>query len=466
MTTKRFKAVVIGTGAGGAPAAMILAQHWGEGVGILEAGKQVSPPAMNQIERDMVPAFYVQGGVQATEDGTLSVLQGQAVGGSTIINDALCFRPPPELAERWQAYGISFSLEELEPFVKQAEELMEVSQIPKSMINRANYLVGLGAARLGWPGERLHHNAVGCVECGFRHIGCAYTAKKSTELSFVPAALQAGAKLFPNTSVHHLERTAQGWRIDCGETTFEAEHVVLAAGVVQTPTILLRSGIQAGDNLQFHVQTVAYGDFDERVDGFNGIPMSYGVLQFADVYGHRGPGYLIEGVSVQPMAFSVHLPFEGLEHQETLERYRHLAGALSLVRSTSRGSVTLKGDRPSIEYPVNRHDLERLADFYQQITKLFMAAGASRTLLTHRELRWVTEPTPVPHMNLGSFYVYTAHPFGGANRGQTTDDVGRVKDQKNLWVLDASAFPEAPGVNPQITIAAMALQGASRIVSS
>lgn len=460
-----YKAIVIGSGAGGAPAAATLAEAWGGGVALLEAGKHLQARDFTQIERDMVPALYAQSGVQGTDDGAMSVLQGRVVGGSTTINDALCFTPPPELDARWAALGAEIDTAALAPYVAQVEEVLQVSQIPRSMINRANYLVGLGAARMGWAGERLRHNSVGCVQCGFRHLGCAYDAKQSMNQTFVPRAVAAGAVLLPEHPVHHLSRSGGIWTVHLDDRTLTAEHVVLAAGVVQTPTILLRSGIPAGEGLQFHVQTVAWGDFADPVDGFNGIPMAYGVMAFSDIYGHQGPGYLIEGVSVQPLAFSVQPQFEGPEHDEALSRYRHLAGAVSLLRSKTRGRVTLRDDAPVLDYPMGIEDTSRLAHFYDRATELFLAAGAERVLLAHRHVRWVDKPTPVPTFDPNTFYVYTAHPFGGANRGQTTDAVGRVPGQPGLWVLDGSAVPEAIGVNPQVTIAALALEGAARLLA-
>jgi choline dehydrogenase-like flavoprotein len=462
----RYKAVVVGSGAGGAPAAAALGSAWGDGVALLEAGVAFLPHENTQRERDVVPRVYAGGGLQGTEDGTLAVHQGRVLGGSTKINDALCFRPPPELDARWRALGAEIDTARLAPFVDEVERTLSVSQIPREMINRANYLVGLGAARLGWAGERLRHNSVGCLQCGFRHLACAYDAKQSTDRTFVPRAEAAGAKVHTGHAVHHLSRAGGAWRVHLDDgRTLDAEHVVLAAGIVQTPAILMRSGIPAGEGLQFHVQTVAWGDFDDPVDGFAGIPMAYGVMEFADVYGRTGPGYLIEGVSVQPLAFSVQPPLEGLDHDSVLSRYRHLAGAVSLVRSKSRGRVTLRGDRPSIDYPLVTEDTVRLEHFYDRATELFLAAGARRVLLSHRHVRWVDRPTPVPTMEPGSFFVYTAHPFGGANRGGTTDAVGRVVGQPNLWVLDGSAVPEAIGVNPQVTIAALALEGAARLLA-
>jgi len=457
---KHYKAIVIGTGAGGGPAAATLADAWGEGVAIIEAGPHLLGYQLTQIEREMIPRLYAQGGAQGTEDGSLSVLQGRVVGGSTLINDALCFRPPPELTERFAAHGVS--LEGIGPYVDRVWADLSASKIPREMINRSNYLVGLGAARLGWSGERLHHNSVGCMQCGFRHLGCSYAAKRSTNLSYVPRALASGAALHAETTVHHLERRDGSWVVHTERGAFAAEHVVLCAGVVYTPTILLRSGFAAGEGLQFHVQTVAWGDFEDPVDPFAGIPMSYGVLEFSDVYGHTGPGYLIEGVGVQPGSFGVQPQLDGTAHDEVLGRYRHLAGALCLVRSTSRGRVRLKGDRPAIDYALDSHDLDRLGHFYEKAVEMFLAAGATRALLSHRHHSWVQAPIR-PEMRQGQFYVYTAHPFGGANRGSITDAEGRMAE--GLWVLDASAVPEAPGVNPQVTIAALAIQGAERLVA-
>lgn len=466
--SRPLRVAVIGSGAGGAPAAARLARAWGEGVGIFEAGQHNRPNDFNQVERDMLPRLYAQAGAQATEDGSIAVLQGVGVGGSTVINDALCFAPPPELAERWRPWGVDLETDPLDAYVAEVEARLHVTEIPRSQINRANYLVGLGASRLGWAGERLRQNSPGCLQCGFRHLGCAYGVKQSMDQTFIPDALESGAQLWSKTPIEYLESVGGSWRLHTRAGAFDAEHVVLAAGVVQTPRLLLRSGIDAGGNVQFHLQNTVWGEFDEPVDAFNGVPMSYGVLEFADVYGHRGPGYLIEGVGVQPAAFSVQPQAEGAALAEILARYRHLAGALSLVRPVGRGRIRLGPDkRAKIEHPLVEADARRLADFYAHGAELMLAAGARRVLLTHRDSGWVSK-VPDPggfDMRPGRFYLYTAHPFGGAVRGDVLDGVGRVRGQHKLWVLDASGFPEAPGVNPQITIAALALQGAERILA-
>ncbi len=465
--TKRFKAVVVGSGAGGAPAARELARQWGDGVAIIEAGRDYAPGDLTQLERDMVPRLYVGAGTQGTEDGHVGILQGQAVGGSTLVNDAICFRPPPEIVDRWRQYGVELDFAELESLADEVEQAMGVVQIPKSQINKANYLVGLGAARLGWHGERLRHNSPGCVECGFRHVGCTYGVKRSTNLSFIPDAVAAGAHLLTETTVRSLSHSGDGWIVETSAGQIRSDVVVLAAGIVQTPAILLRSGINAGNGLQFHVQSVAWGDFGSPVDGFNGIPMSYGVMEFADVYGRRGPGYIMEGVGVQPMAFSVQPPGQGAFKSEILSRYRYLSGVLCLVRARGRGSVRLdrNGD-PVISYDLDPFDAQRVGHFYNSAAELYFAAGARRVLLPHRRIGWLHNLPGSMDIRPGLQYLYTAHPFGGACRGTVTDSDGQVVGQKNLWVLDASGFPEALGVNPQVTIAAMSIKGARQILGN
>lgn len=464
---RRAKAIVIGSGAGGAPAAARLAAAWGDGVVVLEQGEARRGPDFTQLEREMVPALYAGAGAQATEDGSIGFLQGVGLGGSTMINDALCFAPPPEIVPRWSVYGVDFDADPLDRYVAEVEAVLHVGEIPPSQINRANYLVGLGAARLGWRGERLRHNSPGCLQCGFRHLGCSYDAKQAMHLTYLPRAAEAGARFVTGAAVRYLERAAGGWRVFAGDDEWLAEHVVLAAGVVGTPTLLLRSGIEAGRDLQIHLQPTAFGDFRDPVHAFDGIPMSYGVLEFADVYGERGPGFLIEGVGLQPMAFAVQPPAGGDRMPEILDRYRFLAGALGLIRSAGRGTITLGVEgRPRIDYPLVPADAERVGQFYARAVELMMAAGAERVLVTHRDVGWTTQlRADAATIEPGRQYLYTAHPFGGAGRGTTTDAVGRVKGRPNLWVLDASAFPEALGVNPQITIAALALQGAERLLA-
>jgi choline dehydrogenase-like flavoprotein len=465
---KTAEVVVIGSGAGGAPAAYRLAKAWGDGVVVLEQGRARRGADFTQLERDMVPALYAGGGAQSSEDGSIGFLQGVGLGGSTVINDALCFAPPPEMIPRWSVYGVDLAGDPLDAYVAEVEAMLHVSEIPQSHINRANYLLGLGAAKLGWRGERLRHNSPACLQCGFRHLGCAYDAKKAMHLTYLPAAVAAGARVHPEQTVRYVEAAGDGWRVVAGEHEWRCRHVVFAAGVVGTPTLLLRSGIDAGHDVQIHLQPTAFGDFADPVHAFDGIPMSYGILEFADVYGVRGPGFLIEGVGLQPMAFAVQPPAGGDRMPEILARYRFLAGALGLIRSAGRGRISLgQAGRPRIDYPLVEADAARVAQFYARAVEVMMAAGAQRTLITHRDAGWLTAPPPAGSLAItpGRQYLYTAHPFGGAGRGTTTDGVGRVKGHRGLWVLDASAFPEALGVNPQITIAALALQGADRLLA-
>jgi choline dehydrogenase-like flavoprotein len=248
----------------------------------------------------------------------------------------------------------------------------------------------------------------------------------------------------------------------------QAEIVILAAGVLETPAILMRSGFEAGAGVQPHLQTVVWGDFADRVDGFNGIPMTYGVLEFADVYGHHGPGFVIEGVSLQPLAFSAQPPGDGELKSEILSRYRYLAGALMLLRPRGRGRVRLSADRPVVDFPWHVDDMARTKTFVSRAVELWLASGAKRALLPHRSRAWARAVEDVTDLEFSAhrYYAYSAHLFGGARRGDVCDSAGRVRGAAGLWVTDASSFPEALGVNPQVTIAALALITADEIAAS
>ncbi|MCB9765709.1 MAG: GMC family oxidoreductase [Alphaproteobacteria bacterium] len=461
-----YKALVIGSGAGGAPAAAALAARWGDGVLLVEAGRHNTRTDFTQVEADMVRRLYVAGGQQATEDGAVALLQGRGVGGSTVINDALCFRPPSHTFVHWLNHGVHIDEAALSPYVDEVWARLSVTRMSRAHINKANYLLALGASRLGLEAERLHHNSPGCVQCGFRNHGCAYGVKQSMDLTFAPLALERGAVLRDQTCVHHLERRGGVWEAHTTDgEVLRAERVALAAGAVQTPTLLLRSGIQAGEGFQVHLQTPAFGDFAEPVDGFAGISMAVGILEHADVFGRAGPGYIIEGVNVQPMAFAAWMQGDGEVYEGILRRYRHLAGALMVLRSKTQGRVRLgPGGRPAMDFAVSwAHDANALAHFYAQIHAIWRAAGADRVLLAHRHQQWFTDPPKDLPFGPGRQFLYAAHLFGGACRGHVLDEVGRVKGQDDLWVVDASGFPEALGVNPQVTIAALALQAAERM---
>ncbi|HLM73480.1 MAG TPA: GMC family oxidoreductase N-terminal domain-containing protein, partial [Polyangiaceae bacterium] len=169
---------VIGSGPGGAMAAMVAAEK-GLSVVLLEAGELLTPADMVQREEVMFPLLYWEGGGRTTKDRGIHVHQGRGLGGSSLHNLNLCKRIPPQVLARWrEARGLShLPPETWDALYREVEALLAISEVPRSMWNRHNLALEAGCRELGWAGAGLAHNRTGCIGSGFCEVGCSYDAK-------------------------------------------------------------------------------------------------------------------------------------------------------------------------------------------------------------------------------------------------------------------------------------------------
>src|SRR3712207_5289441 len=245
----RADVVVVGTGAGGAVVAKELAEG-GLDVVMLEEGEWVEAQDFTARPRDDSPRHYRDGAMVTTVGNVPIVLPlGRAVGGTTILNSATCYRTPSALLERWGLW----SPDELDPYFRRVERLFNVCRVPRELAGRNAHVMERGAQRLGWSGEYLHRAARGCVGSGVCAFGCPSGGKQHTANTYVPRAWDHGAITVTGaraTRVLHedgratgvLARTSGGGRL-----RVDADVVVVAAGTIHTPVLLRRSGIRHPD---------------------------------------------------------------------------------------------------------------------------------------------------------------------------------------------------------------------------
>ncbi|HKE12711.1 MAG TPA: FAD-dependent oxidoreductase, partial [Myxococcota bacterium] len=246
--TLRADVVVIGTGAGGAPVAARLAEA-GMDVVVLEAGPRLEPAQLTGDEGEMTAALYT---LHVAQGSGLSLYAGNCVGGSTLINDALCWRPPPEVLASWhEEHGLdAFSAAAFGAHVDRAWEDVHASPTGPDHLNRNARRLALGATRLGWAGEAMPRSVKGCANLGMCNFGCPSGAKQSTARTYIPQAEAAGARIVPNTRVDQIEvkggraqavlasRIDPVTRLRVGTLRVQARLVCVAAGVLGTPALL------------------------------------------------------------------------------------------------------------------------------------------------------------------------------------------------------------------------------------
>ncbi len=462
----RADAVVVGTGAGGAVVAKELAEV-GLDVAMLEEGEWVEPELLTARPRDISPRLYRDAGqVIAFGNVSIPVPLGRAVGGTTILNSATCYRTPPALLERWGLW----SAEELDPCFRRVERTFNVCRVPREVAGANAHAMQRGAERLGWSGEYLHRASRGCVGAGVCAFGCPTGGKQHTGNTYVPLAWDAGATTYTGCRVTEvlvkdrrahgvMARTAGGGRL-----RVDADLVVVACGAIETPGLLARSGVRGavrgalGGNLSIHPCSGVWAEFDEPVEQWRGVPQAYAVDEFA------AEGIMLEGWSGPPDMLALSLPAVGPEHRRLMVRARYVAQAGLMIRDSSRGRVRRVAGRTVVRYDVNDRDVELLVRAMALAAELELAAGATAVHLPIRGAKPVRDAAelrglraPAGRLGLSAF-----HPLGTAAAGAVVDADLRVRGIDGLMVADGSVVPSALGVNPQLTIMALATHAAFR----
>jgi len=470
-------AIVVGSGAGGAPVAAVLAEA-GLDVVLLEAGPRVETREFTGDEGGMTAKLWKMG---FAVDSGLSLYAGACVGGSTVINDALCFRTPPEVLERWRsAHGLSGLTEgAFAPFVERAWKDLHAEATGPDHTSKNAAALARGAAKLGWLADATPRSVKSCANFGLCNYGCPTGAKQSTLVTYVPRAEAAGARVVPDARVERVRIEAGAARgvdvalADGSRLQVDANVVCLAAGVLATPTILQKSGIPAGDGVQCHGSVHVSARFAEEIHGYYGPSMAYAVREFADVAGGRGPGVMIENTSAHQVSTASSLAGFGAEHSAKMAALPYLARALVVMRDRTRGRIEADG---AVRYAPTRDDLEILRHGMLSAARCYLAAGAEEVWLpVHgapavRRERDVDQLSEMTFSSRGLAHHYAVHLFGGAVMGHSPDagvcdESGACFAARGLYVTDASSFPTNTGVNPQITIVANALRIAEGIAA-
>ena len=456
-------ACVIGAGAGGAVAAAELAEG-GMRVVVLEQGPRHDADRFSARPLEMLARLYRDGG-QTTTLGTPPILLplGRGLGGTTLVNSGTCFRTPSHVLARWRdEFGLDALADEaaLDPCFARVEEALSIQEVTPELAGRNAAVARRGAEALGWSHGFLRRNARGCVGSGVCAFGCPTSAKQHVGITYVPRAEAAGAQVIAGADVRHVlvergqARGVEARLLDGGRLEVRAPTVVVAAGTIHTPLLLARSGLgresgQLGQNLALHPATGAFALMDELVDMAKGVPQSFYVDEFA------AEGIMFEGVAGPPSYVAMSLPLSGRRHAAAMASYRNLAMFGLMVSDRSRGSVRALAGRPVIRYELVEEDLARFRTGLARMQELFHAAGAREVYL------------PLPHgvtparARPRDLKLMAFHPLGTARadarpaHGVVDGDL-QVHGVQGVYVADGSVVPSSLGVNPQLTIMALA----------
>jgi choline dehydrogenase-like flavoprotein len=427
--------------------------------------------------------LYRRGGATLAVGNTvIPIPVGKGVGGTTTINSGTCFRVPGHTLAEWSASsGVDLAHGQLDPYYDEVARDLEIAPSPPSAIGRAGDLVARGCDALGWSHHPLARNAPGCDGQGLCAFGCPTDAKRSTNVSYVPRALAAGATCATGTRVHRV--VVEGGRATGVEATtsagtlrVRARAVVLACGTLHTAALLLSQGLaarsgQVGRNLSIHPATASMGLFDEAVGAFAAVPQGYGIDEFHD------EGLLFEGSSLPLEITGAMTPGFGPAWTALMDEAQRSLLFGFLVKDSSRGRVRAgPGGSPRITYWLNRRDTQKVHRGLALLARCFFAAGAREVVqpaMGHQRLRGLACVARFERARLAArhFDLTAYHPVGTCRMGadparSVVGPSGELHEVPGLYACDASIFPGSPGVNPQWTIMALSLRVADGLVAA
>lgn len=486
----RCDVVVVGSGAGGGTAAGVLAGA-GLDVVVLEAGEYRNEADFTHLEADAYRDMYLDGALKSTADGGIHVLSGATLGGGTVINYTTSLATPDVVRSEWDfvaGFTDVFTGAEFATSTDAVLRRLDVNKENGSPPMREQ-LMEKGLRELGWHVDEMPRNAVGCTQeaCGYCTMGCRIGAKRSTLHTFLQDAADNNARIVTGARVDRViagDGRASGVEARVGESvlTVEAEAVVLAAGALNTPAILLRSGLggpAVGDYLRLHPVTAVWARFDHRVEPWTGILQTRYSDEFADLDGD-GYGFRFETAPVHPLFPAGFIGWEdGPSFKRDILGLGHLDVGGILLRDRGHGKVTTREDgSPVWKYKISRHDQRHIREGVKRAAQMYASAGAVELISsTMRPVRWRPGTGSLEEFMEGVDAIgygsnrtsyFTFHQMGAARMGSdprssVVDELNEVHETRRLYVMDGSCFPTSSGVNPMVSIAAIAHRGATAL---
>ncbi len=488
--------VIIGTGAGGGITAETLAGA-GLRVVMLEEGQYRTPEEVPLREPWSFSRLYREGGAIPTKDGSLTVVQGRTVGGSTVVNWTSSFRTPEQTLRHWQQHhGIQgLGADDLAPYFDAIEQRLHIA--PWLDHNRNNQLLAEGAEKLGWNHAPIRRNVRDCAGHGYCGLGCPVTAKQGMDVTTIPSALDSGAVLVTRVRAERLELHGdrvtgvvamaldeRGVRPTGRRVFLRAPWIVVSAGAIQSPALLLRSRVPDPERrigrrtfLQIHNYSLSF--MREVIQPFYGAPQSIYSNQFTWRDGVTGrAGYNMEVVGAQPVVSMSFFKGLGSEMADYARRLPKLHILVSQIRDgfnddSQGGVVRLRDDGAGVlDYRINDFIRDGIRSSYLAMAECQFAAGAESVHPACSDAKpyrsWSEARSGIAALKLRApnVYINSTHPLGGCAMGgdPRTSVVradGRHHHLQNLYVIDGSVFPTSLGVNPCESIYTLAARNAT-----
>ena len=489
-----YDVVVVGSGAAGS---VLAARLTGQGrtVALIESGDYVperydaGAPARPRPhdELDNLLRYYKDAGLQVTDgDCRMSVLQGQCVGGGSVVNNAVCFRIPDQVRSLWaKEFGAAWAVDgrldaAYDRIARDLRIAPVTTAVPDGWINPSARHLASGARALG-RADALRPcdvNIEACLGCGYCNLACAYLRKRTVLQTLLPAAAATGRlRIFAGRRARAIVVRSTAYRAEgvIAERTrgggeprvIRGRRVAVAAGAVGSSALLGRTsaltplGLPIGERFSFNFGSPVHAEYETPVRAFDGLQMGHYYLEDLP-----RDGFVIETWFGPPATQSLSLPGWMDELHENIQRYAYYAAASPLVGSSAGSKIDTRHTLERIWIQLDGRDLDRLKHGLRRTCELFFSdSPAPRRVLIGARKGWSLTPGTYRSSidaiaSFDDLQISTAHPQGGnaldrAERGVVRPDF-RVRDTRDLYVVDASVFPASLGVNPQWTVMAVA----------
>ncbi|MFF4625148.1 FAD-dependent oxidoreductase [Nonomuraea jabiensis] len=480
---------VVGSGAGGAVIAARAAQA-GLSVVVLEAGPHRDEADFDQIDAH-ASEMYLRGGSLWSDNGQMGVLAGSVLGGGTLINSMVCLRTPMAIREQWAKEGLEgLDGPEFDRHLDTVWQRLDVNT-EATVYNANTRAMITGLAACGYAHERLPRNSSAeddPTRCGSCNAGCRLGCKRSTLHTYLQDAADAGARIVAECRADRVlieDGRAVGVAASLGggaELVVRAPAVVVAAGGIESPALLLRSGIggpAVGRNLRLHPAWIVTGVYDQPIQAWSGQIQS--AVSFDLTHCESGTGFLVESLALNPLTWAGQSPFtDARSHRDRLRDLPYFATWHGVSHDHGSGQVYLDADgQAAVRWALDDEIDRRVAlRAHLELARMHHAAGANEIFTFHwSDLRWrrgedfdgyLDELRAAP---ADDYTAFSAHQMGSCRMGASpeasvADGHGQLHDVRGVWIGDASALPSAPGVNPMITIMALAERTALALVEA
>jgi len=475
--------VVVGSGPAGSVVTYELAKA-GHRVVLVEEGPPFTPQEFRADGNISMARTMREGGLRSTSGTLMPVLQAICLGGGSLINSAMCVRPPAFIFDEWcTRFDLARTTRaDLDQHFDAVSEFLGIEPTPEEVQGPRNLLFRTGCDALGISSEPVDRNVRGCRGSGECYTGCRVRAKQSMDISYIPEAIKLGARVLTSLQVQRVLREGrravgvQGQVVEpfTGRTvhnfTVRARWVVLAAGCMATPVLLQKSGNlangsgQVGRNLQFHPGSAVAGVFPRDLSPIFGGTQSYQSLAFLE------EGFKLETMWSAPAALAVRFPGIGAELVKRFSEIPRTAvwdAIASTHRSTGSVRSRFRSMNPAIRWQLHPEDMKIMLRSIHVLAEIFFAAGAEKIMpgvhglpdeLHSVEEAEVLRDHPIRPGDLvtASSHVFCTTRMHGDPAQGVVDEDGRCHDFDNLYIADTGIFPRCPSVNPMLTAMALA----------